>query len=140
MSYLIKQKFSIAELVDLDQPRKRILIGEPQGDLGALYRGYLNEHFDTQHCTDLALLKQELRRFSPQLLIVNSGSLLGLAGLKAASLKTEFPSLLIVTIGQNLDSESLKELMATGVCSHINRSLTRPQDVVEVVKALLINN
>jgi DNA-binding NtrC family response regulator len=138
--YLFKNKINVADLVDLQRQSKKILIYEPNSDLGQLYSSYFKQsNFEVQHCREREILPHNLMIFSPNLLVY-SLDLLHETGSKTfylQGIKQSFPSLTVVTVGYNLDPEALKNLMNCGVSGHINRQLSRPQDLVTVVKMLL---
>ncbi len=141
MAYLFKQKLLIGDLVDLELRPKRVLIHEPEEYLSALYGSYLRAHnFEVAHCPNLNLLIQTSADFLPDVLIFNLEA--GQAKVLVAWLSKfsrSFPNISVITTGFNTDAEVLKNLMPTGLISHINRRLSKPQDIVEVVKALLNN-
>ncbi len=139
MAYLFRQKLYLKDLAGLSAPPKKILISEPESYLSALYGHYLEAHnFDIKHCPRLDQIKAALANFSPHLLLVNADSR-GVEHLLGADFKSEFPRLLVVTTAYNLNAKNLGLLMNAGATGHINRQLTRPQDVVDIVKALLNN-
>lgn len=141
MSYIFKQKLRIEDLVDLPARANRVLIHEPEEYLAALYGSYLRAHnLEVNYCQSVSLLSDSVKVFSPHLLIFN------LEGDNEQSkiswllnFKENFPSILVVTMGFNTGGETLKQLMPAGLSSHINRRLIRPQDIVDVVRALLLN-
>ena len=140
MAYLFKQKLNLSDLAGLARDRKRILIYEPEEYLGTLYSHYLRTHnFDIKHCPDLKRLREYIITFEPDLLIFSLGLGDGFPKdfLTPNRLIKEFPNLKIISTGYNLSSQKIGELMATGVVSHINRRLSRPQDLALIVKTIL---
>lgn len=136
MAYMFKQKLSLEELVNLPKAGRRVLVYEPNEYLGALYRHYLRAHnFDVRHCPDLALLKQALAVFGPNLLVFSADDLRPERAIKDFS--AEFPGLKIITTAYNLNHEAVGELLAAGVLSHINRRFSRPQDLVVLAGSLI---
>jgi hypothetical protein len=141
MSYIFKQKFQLSDLAGLRQERKRIVIFEPEEYLAALYGHYLYAHnFDIKHCWNINKLREAIINFQPELLIfcADTSQPLLKTSLIPGGLISEFPNLKVVSTGYNLNSQGIGELMAVGVISHINRRLSRPQDIVEIVKTLLL--
>lgn len=142
MDYIFKQKLQLADLAGLQSRPKRILIYEPESDLAALYAYYLREHnFEIKHCFNTDAIRQHVVSFQPHLLIFSAdGPELSLK-IKpiAATLIKEFPGLNLVSTGYSVSGRRIGELMSIGVISHINRRLSRPQDVVDVVKMVLYN-
>lgn len=140
MAYIFKQKLRVSDLAHISPNRKKVLIYEPEEYLSALYGSYLRIHkFAVEHCANLDALPKTLTEFSPHLLIFNTdspgNSLSSKSWLMAA--KKYYPELIIVTTNINLSHEGVRELMSAGISSHINRSLSRPQDIVVIVKSLL---
>lgn len=139
MSYIFKQKLDLRELAAFEKARKRILLYQPQADLGALYSHYLKFHnFDVKHCQDIAALKEHMQSFMPEVIfysIEGAKPLTVLSSLR--SLKKNLPATLVVTTGFNTDAETLKQLLSAGVSSHINRCHSRPEDIVAITKTLL---
>ena len=140
MPYIFKQKLQIQELVDLQQPIKRILIHEPEEYLAALYQHYLQVHnFDIKHCPVLESLEVSAKNFAPDVLIFNIGENHNSKAEWLLKFKKDFPEAGVITTGFNTNSEILKLLLSAGISSHINRKLTRPQDIAVVVKSMLQN-
>jgi DNA-binding NtrC family response regulator len=138
MTYIFKQQLNLRDLADLESQPKRILIYEPESYLAALYCHYLNKHnFDIKHCSNLAEVGRSIKDFQPHLLIFSAdGDSFKSPGM-ISSLSRAFPGLQLLTTGYNLSSQSIKTLMDAGVLGHLNRRLSRPQDIVEIVKTLL---
>ncbi len=140
MNYVFKNKLNLEDLAGLERQPKKVLIFEPRYYFAVLYRHYLQMNdFEVNYCGDADLLDSHLELFSPHVLIFsvedcdrNPGKTRYLR-----QLSQTFPGLWVVTIGNNLQQDTVGQLMAAGVCGHINRVLTRPQDLVTVVKSLL---
>ncbi len=138
-----KQKLNLLDLAGLQHQPKRILIHEPESDLAALYFYYLREHnFEIQHCNSSDEIRQAVLVFKPHLLIFNVDGLGSFSkmGLITKILSKEFPDLNLISTGYNLNGQGLTELMSLGVTSHLNRKLSRPQDLAVLVKTVLSNN
>ncbi len=140
MAYIFKQKLNLTDLAGLTILPKRILIYEPEIYLAALYAHYLRQHnFDIRNCFNLDKVNGMIISFQPHLLIFCTDGLK--APFKAPglilALSRKFPNLSFLTIARELSHQGTKDLMDAGVLGHLNRSLSRPQDVVEVVKTLL---
>lgn len=142
MAYLFKQKLRLADLATAERPLPRVLIFEPEEYLAALYGFYLSQHnVEVRHCLALDSLLQQLASFLPRLLVFNAEAAAS-SGLKhywLSRCRRDFPELLIVSTAYNADSRRVGDLMDAGVCSHLNRQHSRPQDLALVVMALLQN-
>ena len=140
MSYVFQEKFNIYDLIALESQPHRVAILEPEQYLAKLYEKYLRaQGFEVIRCTERNLLHGFLSATSPRILLLNPGSFektkIAIAAIGQALLA--FPELLIVTIGYDTPAEELKELMSAGIASHINRKLSKPADVVYIIKTLL---
>ncbi len=134
--YIFKQKLQIRDLAGIQSLRKKILIYEPEPYLSALYAHYLRVHnFDVKHCPSLDVLRDEAEIILPDVLVFSAEHDKAIAWL--LNFTKSFPNILVVTTGFKADSEVLKQFMSAGVSGHINRRLTRPQDLGVIIKSLL---
>ena len=141
MSYITKQKFSLNDLLP---PRDHKIVGivEAEEYLAKLYQQYLSRHAYGVHiCSAVHLVGEFVYTTSPDLLVINPDIFQKLDTLVGVieDLIEAYPKLLIVTIGYNSEHEQLRQLMSAGIVSHLNRKLSRPQDLVIIVKSLLQN-
>ena len=140
MSYLFRQKFKISDLAQLSEMQQKILILESEPYLAALYARYLSIHnFLVEACRQSEQLLESVALEQPHLLIVGIASVGNQRRLLELlrSLKLQHPALPIITIGYNLEPAALKQLISGGVAGHLDRRLSRPQDLVLVVKTVL---
>ncbi|MBI5530619.1 MAG: hypothetical protein HY918_03920 [Candidatus Doudnabacteria bacterium] len=140
MSYLFKQKLNLGDLSLTNREIKRVLVFEPEEYLAALYANYVrNQEFEVRHCLELEEVPALIVKFSPHLLVFNAEALDSPVKSKSwlVSLKNRHPELHVVTIGYNISSEGVRELMSAGISSHINRHLSRPNDIAHIIKAIL---
>ncbi len=140
MPYILKQKLRLQDLMPAHPSTYRVLIHEPEDYLSAIYGNYLIMHeFEVKHCPNLLEVKNSARDFSPAVLVFNLDS----AQPPQAKLswlgcfKKEFPHVWVVTTGYSLETDILKRLMHLGVISHLNRQLSRPQDLATIIKSIL---
>jgi DNA-binding NtrC family response regulator len=140
MAYLIRQQFNINDLLPIEKASNTVAILEPESYLAKLYEKYLVAHgFTVNHCLEPESLDNFLVQSFPDVLLFNPESY---GKTKYAieiieRMVSNFPKLLVVTIGYNIEPEDLKKFMSAGITSHINRKLSKPQDVVEVVRMIL---
>lgn len=140
MPYMLKQKLNLSDLVALELRPKSILLLEPDQYLRSLYSLYLKRHdFGVEIVLKAESLSSAIAFLNPHALVFsthyypkaeNSAKTL-------LSIRTQFPRLPIVTIGLVHDHEQLKKFIAAGITSHIDRKLTRPQDLAVVIRTLL---
>lgn len=139
MAYLIKEKFTITDLTGIRVDPNRVIICEPEEYLAALYGYHLTQHnFDVKYCLNVAGIKELLSSFSPRLLVLNIEAE-NLSRDLLFSLCRQFPNLNVITVGYNIGGEKIKKLMSDGVSGHIDRRLSRPKDLIYIVKAVLNN-
>jgi hypothetical protein len=140
MTYIFKQKINLQDLAALSREAKRVLIFEPEDNLAALYAYYLSIHnFDIKHCLHLAALSRFISDFRPHLLIFNAEAPQVLFEIRriSASLPMDIERPSLISTGYNLSGQKIGELMSAGVASHINRRLSRPQDLAILVETVL---
>jgi len=140
MQYLYKEKLNLLELFQIPAESKTVLLAEPEEYLLALYSGYLtNNNFSVKPCSQIRQLDGIIKKHSPDLLLFSvhfyEDISQGLDFLN--SLSRDYPTLPVVTLGHNVGNDILKDLMSTGIVSHIERKLTRPKDIVVVAKTIL---
>jgi DNA-binding NtrC family response regulator len=140
MAYIFRQKLNLSDLAGLSVLSKRILIYEPEDYLAALYAHYLRQHnFDIKHCPDLRQVSEMIVSFQPHLLIFCADG--REAAFKAPglilALSRRFPDLGMITTARDLNHQGIKDLMDAGVLGHLNRRLSRPQDIPILVKTIL---
>lgn len=136
MAYIIKQKLKLEDLANVAKPPLRVLLYEPDSDLGQLYVYYLQANdFEVWHHQDFSSIRQAISSFQPQLLLLSSDGQFSVAGFQ--SVLSQFPGLKAVSFGYNLKHEAISQLMRAGILSHINRRLTRPNDLAVIVKSLV---
>ena len=141
MAYMFQKKIYVDWSKLKSAPARQILIVEPEDSLFLLYFRHLSQNdFDVLRCESLNSLQNSLASKRPDLCLINPVHPEGLGrGVKLLKLiNKNFPALPVVTIAYNLSTDEIKQLMETGVVSHIDRSLTKPKDVVHIAK-LLVN-
>lgn len=140
MAYIFKQKLQLRDLVNIESSLKKVLIYEPEQYLAALYGHYLSAHnFDVKHCPNLSDLKIFAQMRRPDILIFSAegGGAFPEKIAWLSDFKKNFPDVPVVTTGFKAETEALKQFMAIGISGHINRRLTKPQDLVVIVKSIL---
>lgn len=142
MRYIVKQKLNIADLVNIKQQNHKILLYEPEDFLAGLYLKHLiGGDFEVKHSPVLELLYGHIKEFNPKVIIFNLDTSIDINTkinwLK--NFKKESPEVYIITTGFNTTSEILRIILGLGISSHINRRLSRPQDIVVLAKTLLKN-
>jgi hypothetical protein len=140
VAYLFKQKLNLTDLAGVTVIPKRILIYEPETYLAALYAHYLRMHnFDIKHCPNLSEVTDMIISFQPHLLIFCADGITPpfRAPSLISALNRRFPELSLLTTARDLGHQGTKDLMDAGVLGHLNRNLSRPQDIPILVKTIL---
>jgi hypothetical protein len=98
-------------------------------------------NFDVKHCPILGKARETILAFEPDVFVFCADS--DTDGLSPEIWKllpylgNDFPGLRMVSTGLNSSNEVIRQLMEAGVLGHINRKLSRPQDLAIVVKSIL---
>ncbi len=140
MPYLFKQKLDLAELIETGYDSKIVLVAETEEYLNEIYSNHLKNHnYNVVKCTTVDAVTDAAKTHNPHLLLLSTGFLPDLYRLFyfLGSLRRNFPQLRVLTNGDSLDAEIVKQLMYVGVSCHIERKLTRPQDIVLIAKSIL---
>ena len=139
MAYVTREKFNILELIPAST-QKLVGLFETDYYLAGLYKQYLeSNNFLVKFCLQAGDLYEFVFKFSPHVIVMNS-DMFGKPKELVQSIKkiiADYPKLHIVTVGYNTMQDQLKDLMSAGIAGHMNRKLSRPQDLVVVIKSLL---
>ncbi len=142
MAYVFKQKFNIAELISKPSNQTVVLIVEPDIYLAKLAERHLVAvGYRSCYCPDILLLEEFLSRVNPTVLLFNPEACrtFGIAAGLIKKIIGGYPSLRVVTITHDIPGQNLSQMMNAGIASHINRKLTKPKDVAEIIRTLIIN-
>ncbi len=138
MSYLYKQKLSFEDLQGWQSEQWRVVVFEPERYLLGIYSHHLEQNgFEIQTVSEPDDIIITVSQFSPHLLVFNADKTSKDNSLSLFRIKREFPRLYILTTACDLSYEDVKELMAKGISGHINRRLSRPQDIAHIAVSLL---
>src|ERR1051326_4455806 len=140
MTYIFKEKLNLLELSGKTTESYKVLTVGLEEDLGRLYESYLaSRGLNVAHCYSFDAAHKHIETHLPHLVLINiaepkpTRQLLSLL----YQIKLLYPSLLIVSLGQNINHEFFKQIMSAGVCSHVDRRFSRPQDLVDIITTLL---
>ncbi len=134
MKYVFKQR--IVTVSRINQPGGLVLVVAHEPQLFALYVRHLEPEFKVFGSSDPQLLVTDIRRHVPDIVLLNiDAPTLGVPAVQKVT--RMFPLLKVVTTSLSADEAIMREVMNAGVSGHINRTLTRPQDVVVMVKQAL---
>ncbi len=138
MSYVLKQKFNIADLAEVSPARARVLLVLEEQLLGEIYRRHFFSHgFEVElaHERDLLRVADLLKRAD---LVVMDFSLEN-HGPRLQFLKwvrQGFPRISVITVGHALEDSIMNRIMDAGVAGHVDRKFSRPMDIIEIAKTL----
>jgi DNA-binding NtrC family response regulator len=143
MAYLFREKINLLDLANLEQKNSRVLTVGVEDFLRDLYEAYLKKsEIALAHCKSVDAAHSYIKIYQPELLILGVEQLRSFQPTLSFlyQVRLFYPSLPVVSVGFDTDHQFLRQAMSAGVCSHIDRRHTRPQDVVLIVKSLLRNN
>ena len=134
MQYIFSKHYIIPTMQSTVDKIHRALLYEPKFELAGLYFKYLSSpELEVQICSNLENLERVSVEFRPHLLIYNIEG--GYTRLK--NLKSLNPSVLLITLAEDIGDAQLSDLMALGASAHINRKVTSPKDVGILARQLL---
>ena len=137
MNYIFYNHYYIEPMI-FTRTKKTILLAEPEPEARALYHKYLTSpNVTVSVCGDLSKLLEHLTLLEPDLLIINPGKNPAHSLAFLQSIKQAQPVLRIITIGYGTPDSYLDRFMQLGVSYHINRHLTRPQDIAVAAQQVL---
>mgnify|MGYP000163769992 CR=1 FL=1 len=117
---------------------RTVLFADTNPEARQLYVKYLKDaHIDVVVCEDLDNLLPALATSKPLVLIFNSGQAIKDHFPLFVQAKAIYPELFIITMGYAIAEDDLDALMRLGVSCHVNRSLTRPQDIVTAAEQVM---
>lgn len=139
MPYLLKQKFNITELAPA-QAVKHVMLVEPEYYAREVYLKHLSENgYGSSYSTNIPAALVILQAFRPDAIILSPHSektfenfIYGLSAIRRIH-----PQMPMVTVGNSLPVNVLSEIMSLGVVGHLEKKLTRPGDIIAVIKTVL---
>jgi DNA-binding NtrC family response regulator len=141
MEYLFRQHYNLQPLPDAIAPDSAspiVLLAESEPEALALYARHLaRADLQVNVCMELALLLRQVQDSRPGLLIINPTPDITAAIALLRQIAAAQPGIPVITIGAAIPDAYLDQLMASGVALHLNRSLTRPQDIAVAARQLL---
>ena len=140
MDYIFRTHYRLTSN-SMSKPIPVVLLAETEPEACAMYRRHLTAGADLEVsvCGSLAALSGQLETLQPDLLIINPGPNLKGSLKFLGRAKRLYPALRIITLGYAIPEDYLDELMQLGVSAHINRYLSRPQDVALAAQQVLSN-
>ncbi len=141
MAYIFKQKFDISELISNPGFSGVILVAEPSSSLLGIYeRHFAEKKMQIHACSNLDAIHPAIKEKQPFLAVL-SLDFFSKQPEEAEdfllNLRTNFPRLKIMTLGFDASHTTLKKIMSVGVCGHLDKRLSRPEDVVVLACQIL---
>lgn len=136
MKYIVTEKFSMISPPETEAGL--VFVFEPEEYLLDLYCKYLlQEKYAVKGFRGLDMgVKPKGETMEPDVAIINTQFLqqpnFGIFRSQALPDRTK-----IISIGSGIDAKFVGSLMSLGVSSHLERRLSRPGDLVEIVRALI---
>jgi DNA-binding NarL/FixJ family response regulator len=138
MNYIFYNHYYIGPMTPSPNT-KIILLAEPELESRALYYKHLSSdpEVTVSICEEPSKLLELLSSLEPDLLIINPGENPARSLVFLQSIKKVQPSLRIITVGYGTPDNYLDRFMQLGVSYHINRHLSRPQDILAAAQQVL---
>ena len=141
MNYLLKQKFNIADLVEIPSEKVEVLLVLEEPSLGEIYhRHFLQQGYEA-NLADFTNLDYVSALLPTAALIVMDfyahSQQPKLEFLR--HVRKNFPRVSVITVGHALEDHVMHQLMEAGVVGHVNRKFSRPFDIIEIAKTILKN-
>lgn len=140
MPYLQKQKFNLQEITETDFKSTNILLVEPEYYLRSILKKNLSqEGYEITALEDMKTLKYLISVMPADLAIISPHASLNFSIFleELSHVRKISEHLPIITFGKLMPTEVLSKIMNLGVSSHLDSALTRPKDVVLIVKTIL---
>jgi hypothetical protein len=135
MQYIFKKSYRLAFPAGSEPS---LLLAEPEAEARALYARHLaGLSSQLVLCGDLEEVALLVRESKPDLVIISASGDFGRLVRCLERAKASHPPVSIITLGHGIPVEALDQLMGLGVSVHINRGITRPQDVAGAAQAIL---
>ncbi len=138
MNYIFKTSYRLNNS-PLPRDSRMVLLVEAEPEASAVYKRHLTQAtgLEVAVCLNLLSLSQQLQDLRPDLLIINPMPNLKASLKSLLHAKQLYPGLLIITLGYAIPDDYLDRFMKLGVSAHINRHLSRPQDVALAAQQVL---
>jgi DNA-binding NarL/FixJ family response regulator len=138
MDYLTKSHYTMRNKPFLELQGQKVLLAEPEAESRSFYTRQLADiDMIVVGCDRLDSLMTATASAQPDVVIVNPGADLDAAMATLRALRRQFPSLPIITMAMTMPDSALDAMMEIGVSLHINRSLTRPRDLLLALEQVL---
>ena len=140
MQYIIQEKFHIAKVSNVNFFDFPVLLFEQENSLAGIYvKHFAQKNFVCHTCNSLNTLFNAVKVVMPKVLVLGFPENINFSEIvsQIANLKNSFKLLPIICYSYSLPAELVKELMALGVFSHIDRKFSRPRDLVNLVECLV---
>ncbi len=115
-----------------------ILLVEPEPEIRAFYsRQLTNMDMRVVACDSIHTMHFEARQANPDVVILNPATDIRIALNSVRLLKREFPNMPVISMTLTSIEDHLDAMMNSGVSFHINRSLTRPKDLILALEQVI---
>jgi len=138
MNYIFTEKFIRPGLKVQNVYPKVVLVADPQPEICSIYLRHFNDaSFITQVCNKYETLAGILRELDPHLLVLTLTPLKTKAEATVKKIMVRHPFMRIITLARTESESDPRRLLGLGVVGHLNKELTRPQDIVTLAQHVL---
>lgn len=140
MSYFFVEKTQIPNNISDVRLGQKILVVEPEADfLGLICHVLARENFHVKPVAVVTDISTAAKEHLPEIAIIST-TFLKHPEFKIFRQNPEFARIKLVSIGNLSEHEDLKGVMNSGFSGHLDRKLSRPQDLVKLINCLLTLN
>ena len=136
MQYLFRQTYNLNTSLN----KAEVVLLEPETDLGRLYAKYLRDASYNVFQALLSDLHQILAEVEPKALVYSSNLDSQAIIKQVTSIRRLYPNLHIITLSNHSEPIDVASWMEAGISAHINKKLSRPQDIVAALDQIFSSN
>lgn len=136
MQYLFRQTYNLNTSLN----KAEVVLLEPELDLGRLYAKHLRDADYNVFQAMVSDLHQILAEVEPKALIYSSNLEPQTIIKHITSIRKLYPSLHIITLSNHNEPIDVASWMEAGISAHINKKLSRPQDIVVALDQIFSSN
>ncbi len=141
MPIIFYEKLHMNDILEPNLNKPIVLLAEPDPETRAVYAHYLSRaNFVVNLCAELTVLHEQMKIYKPDVLICNPNFLFALGSRIFYDIRSVYPALPIVTVGDSVLDSDMDKLMKFGVSAHLSRKFSQPRDLVVTVEQLLYAN
>lgn len=141
MRGIFYKKFNMNEIFETNLNKPIVVLAETDPETRAIYARYLSRaNFIVNLCAEVDALHKQMLVYEPDILVCNPNFLFGFSSSVFHNIRSLYPKLPIVTVGDSVVDTDMDKLMKLGVSAHLSRKFSQPNDLVFTVEQLLYSN